>query len=68
MRTSHGGPSQPRDPDFVAAEAALDRAAKKARRRAIETTGSFPVFKDGKIVYYTVEDLARIDPDWDTAG
>ena len=38
---------------FVGAEAALRRAAAKARKRAIETTGSVPVWKDGKIVYET---------------
>ena len=32
---------------------ALRRAAVKARRRAIETTGSVPVWKDRKIVYET---------------
>ena len=38
---------------FVGAEAALRRAAVKARKRAIETTGSVPVWKDGEIVYET---------------
>ena len=38
---------------FTGAEAALRRAAVKARKRAIETTGSVPVWKDGKIVYET---------------
>lgn len=28
-----------------------NRAAVRARRRAIETTGSVPVWKDGEIVY-----------------
>jgi len=41
---------KPRDPDFVGAEVAMRRAAKRARRRAAETTGSVVVFKDGKIV------------------
>lgn len=39
--------------EFVGAEAALRRAAVKARKRAIETTGSVPVWKDGEIVYQT---------------
>ena len=38
---------------FVGAEAALRRAAVEARKRAIETTGSVPVWKDGEIVYET---------------
>ncbi len=43
----------PRPAHFVGAEAALRRAAVKARRRAIENTGSVPVWKDGKIIYET---------------
>ena len=38
---------------LIGAEAALRRAAVKARKRAIETTGSVPVWKDGEIVYET---------------
>ena len=38
---------------FIGAEAALRRAAKEARKRAIETTGSVPTWRDGKIVYDT---------------
>ncbi len=44
---------RPRSARFIGAEAALRRAAIKARRRAIETTGSVPTWKDGKIVYET---------------
>lgn len=40
-----------RHPDFVGAEAALKRAAMKARRRAIETSGSVAIYRDGKIVH-----------------
>ena len=40
-----------RDPDFVGAEIALHRAAKRARRRAMETVGAVAVFKDGKVVW-----------------
>ncbi len=45
-----------RDPDLAGAEAAMQRAAERARRRAIETTGSVVVFKDGKIVRETPEE------------
>ena len=34
-------------------EAAMRRATIKARKRAIETTGSVPTWRDGKIVYET---------------
>ena len=34
-------------------DAAMRRAALKARKRAIETTGSVPTWRDGKIVYET---------------
>ena len=40
-----------RDPDFVGAEIALHRAAKRARHRAMETVGAVAVFKDGKVVW-----------------
>ena len=46
-------PNRPRPVDFIGAEKALRRAAIKARRRAIETTGSVPTWRDGKIVYDT---------------
>jgi len=39
-----------RDPDFVGADAAMLRAAERARRRAQETTGEMPVFRDGQVV------------------
>jgi hypothetical protein len=41
---------KPRDPDFAGAEAALRRAAERARRRAAETTGTVVIYRDGKIV------------------
>ena len=44
---------QPRSADSIAAEAAMRRAAIKARHRAIKTTGSVPTWRDGKIVYDT---------------
>ena len=40
-------------PGFIGAEAALRRAAIKAQRRAIETSGSYAIYKDGKIVHVT---------------
>ena len=41
---------KPRDPDFAGAEAALRRAAERARRRAAETTGTVVIYRDGEIV------------------
>jgi len=41
---------KPRDSDLAGADVAMRRAAKRARRRAAETTGSVAVYKDGKIV------------------
>lgn len=38
---------------FLGMDAALRRAAIKARKRAIETTGSVPTWRDGKLVYDT---------------
>ena len=42
---------KPRDPDFIGAEAALSRAAERARRRAFETVGAVAVFKNGRVVW-----------------
>ncbi len=41
------------DAFFKGVDAAMRRAAKEARKRAIETTGSVPTWRDGKIVYDT---------------
>ena len=38
---------------WAGVDAAMRRAAIKARKRAIETTGSVPTWRDGKIVYDT---------------
>ena len=38
---------------FKDMETAMRRAAIEARKRAIETTGSVPTWRDGKIVYDT---------------
>lgn len=40
-----------RDPDLAGAEIAMDRAAKRARRRAAEMGGTVAIFKNGKIVH-----------------
>jgi hypothetical protein len=45
--------TQPRNPSTAGALAALRRAAIKAQHRALQTTGSFPVWKDGEVVYET---------------
>ena len=44
---------RPYDPYTDGALAALQRAAVKARRRAIALTGSVVAYRDGKIVYDT---------------
>lgn len=50
-----------RDPDLIGAEAAMLRASERARRRAIETTGSVAVFRNGEIV--REKDLRKIFPE-----
>ncbi len=47
------GKEHPHSRDVDGAEAALRRAAIKARRRAIALTGSVPTWRDGKVVYDT---------------
>ena len=47
--------------DLVGAEAAILRAAKLACRRAIETTGSVVIFRDGIIV--REKDIRKIFPE-----
>jgi hypothetical protein len=39
-----------RDPDFIAAEVAMKRAALKAREKAKRAGGDIVVLKDGRIV------------------
>ena len=46
-------PVPERDPFMAGAEAALRRAAKKARQRNIALTGSVVSYRDGKVVYDT---------------
>ena len=45
------------------ADAAMRRAAIKARKRAIEMTGSVPTWRDGKIVYDTEVWPADVEQD-----
>jgi hypothetical protein len=40
-----------RDPDFIGAEVAMNRAAERAHHRAAESGGTVAVFRNGKIVY-----------------
>ena len=66
--TARKQPSQdperkPRDPDFVGAEAALRRAAVKARRRAFQTSGKVAVFKDGRVVWQKADGTFIDDPE-----
>ena len=53
---------KPRDPDFIGAEMAIQRAAGIARRRAMETLGSVAVFKDGRVVWETTEGKLLDEP------
>jgi hypothetical protein len=41
---------RPRDPDFISAEIALNRAAVKARRRAKQAGLGVVIVKEGRIV------------------
>ncbi len=50
-----------RDPDLIGAEAAMLRASERARRRAIDTSGSVAIFRNGKIV--REKDLRKIFPE-----
>ncbi len=50
-----------RDQDLIGADAAIVRASERARRRAIETTGSVAVFRDGEIV--REKDIRKIFPE-----
>ena len=47
--------------DLVGADAAMLRASKRARHRAIETTGSVAIFRDGRIVLE--KDIRKIFPE-----
>ena len=52
-----------RDPDFVGAEVAIQRAARLARRKAIDTLGSVVAFKNGKVVWETAEGTLLDEPE-----
>ena len=55
-----------RDRDLIGAEAAMLRASERARRRAMETTGSVVIFRDGEIVWE--EDIKKIFPEDNESG
>ena len=48
-------PARPRDPDLAGAEAAMLRAAQRARRRAAANGTPIPVFQDGRILWVMVD-------------
>ena len=52
-----------RDPDFAGAEVAIRRAARVARRKAIETLGSVVAFKNGNVVWETAEGTLLDEPE-----
>ena len=41
------------NPFFIRVEAALKRAAVVAKRRALATTGSYPIYENGRVFYRT---------------
>lgn len=43
-------PEKQRDPDFISAEAAMKRAAEKARKRARQAGIGVMVYRDGRII------------------
>ena len=45
-----------RDPDMAGAEAAMHRAARRARRRAAANGTPIAMFKDGKVVWVRVDE------------
>ncbi|MEA2083510.1 MAG: hypothetical protein U9O82_04575 [Thermodesulfobacteriota bacterium] len=47
------------DPDLARVEAALLRAAQKARKTARETRTPLVIYKDGRIIMQPVEDEMR---------
>ena len=55
---------KPRDPDFIGAEVAIQRAATIARRRAVDTSGSVAVFKEGKVVWETADGRFLEEPEF----
>jgi pyrimidine deaminase RibD-like protein len=55
-KTDYLNKKRERDPDFVNAEIALNRAAKRARQRAKEAGIGVIVLKDGQIVEERTDD------------
>ena len=55
-------PQNSRDPEFVGAEAALRRAAERARRRALDTIGAVAALKDGKVVWERADGTLTDEP------
>ena len=57
MRSTDGKRTVMTDEEYVAfragVDAAMRRAAVQARRRAVETLGSVPTWRNGEIVYDT---------------
>ena len=52
QKTENENPGEPaRDPDLAGAEAAMRRAAERARRRAADSGGTMAVFEDERIVW-----------------
>ena len=58
---------RPRDPDMIGAEAAMHRAAQKARRKSFDAGLPVAVFKDGKVLWEkpdgTYTDELEYDPE-----
>lgn len=58
---------RPRDPDMIGAEAAMHRAAEKARRKSFDAGLPVAVVKDGKVVWEwadgTYTDVLEDDPE-----
>ena len=47
--------ARPRDTDLAGAEAAMRRAAQRARRRAAANGTPIPVFRDGRVVWVMMD-------------
>ncbi len=56
--------SKATDPDFAGAEAALRRAARRAREIARSTGTPLVIWRDGRIVKEYVGSVAEEDPDY----
>ncbi len=56
--------SKTNDPDLIGAEAALRRAARRAREIARSTGTPLVIWRDGKVVKEYVGSVAEEDPDY----